>query len=181
MSSSWSPPAARWGEATALRPSDVDREAGTVRITRAWKRTYAKGGYELGPPKTKRSTRTIDVPKSVLEKLDYSNDWLFVGKSGGPVRGNGFHERVWQPAVDRVWPSRDSEGNLIPKDKRPPRPRVHDMRHTCASWLIRKGVPMATVSQHLGHDSINTTVSLYVHLDRTSMRAAADVMGQILG
>ena len=44
-----------------------------------------------------------------------------------------------------------------------------------------KGVPMATVSQHLGHDSINTTVSLYVHLDRTSMRAAADAMGQILG
>ena len=171
----------RWGEATALRPSDVDREAGTVRITRAWKRTYTTGGYELGPPKTKRSTRTINVPKSVLEKLDYSNDWLFVGKSGGPVRGNGFHERVWQPAVDRVWPSKDSEGNLIPKDKRPPRPRIHDMRHTCASWLIRKGVPIVTVSQHLGHDSINTTVSLYVHLDRTSMRAAADVMGQILG
>src|SRR3954451_16008248 len=40
----------RWGEATALRPSDVDREAGTVRITRAWKRTYDRGGYELGPP-----------------------------------------------------------------------------------------------------------------------------------
>jgi integrase len=37
----------RWGEATALRPGDIDRAKGTVRITRAWKRTYARGGYEL--------------------------------------------------------------------------------------------------------------------------------------
>ena len=27
----------RWGEAAALRPSDVDRDAGTVEIKRAWK------------------------------------------------------------------------------------------------------------------------------------------------
>jgi integrase len=84
----------RWSEATALRPSDVDREGGTVRVVRAWKRTYAKGGYELGPPKTKNSVRTINVPTSLLAKLDYSGEWLFTNKSGGPVRGNGFHERV---------------------------------------------------------------------------------------
>jgi integrase len=70
----------RWGEATALRPSDVDREKGTVRITRAWKRTYDRGGYELGPPKTKRSARTINMPKSVLDKLDYSGEWLFTNR-----------------------------------------------------------------------------------------------------
>ncbi len=84
----------RWGEATALRPSDVDREAGTVRITRAWKRTYDRGGYELGPPKTKKSIRTINMPKSVLDKLDYTGDWLFVNRAGRPVRHNGFHDRV---------------------------------------------------------------------------------------
>jgi integrase len=63
----------RWGEATALHPSDVDRSAGTVRVMRAWKRTYDRGGYEIGPPKTKRSIRTINVPKPVLDKLDYPN------------------------------------------------------------------------------------------------------------
>ena len=52
---------ARWGEATALRPCDVDRAHGTVRIIRAWK--PIQGGYELGPPKTKRSVRTIDIPQ----------------------------------------------------------------------------------------------------------------------
>ena len=103
----------RWGEATALRPCDVDRAKGTVRITRAWKRTYSKGGYELGPPKTRRSIRTINVPTTVLDKLDYTGEWLFTNRAGRPVRHNGFHERVWRPAVARAGLK--------------PRPRVHDL------------------------------------------------------
>ena len=56
-----------------------------------------------------------------------------------------------------------------------------DCRHTCASWLIAAGVSMATVYQHLGHASIQTTVGLHVYLDRTGMQAVADTMGQLVG
>ncbi len=171
----------RWGEVTALRPSDVDRAAGTVRITRAWKRTYDRGGYEIGPPKTKKSVRTVNMPKAVLEKLDYSGEYLFTNRAGRPIRHNGFHDRVWQPAVKRVWPSVDADGKLIDKAKLPPRPRVHDLRHTCASWMVVAGVPLPVVQAHLGHESINTTISLYSHIDRRSMQTAADVIGQALG
>jgi integrase len=170
----------RWGEATALRPTDVDGEAGTVRIARAWKRTYDRGGYELGPPKTKRSVRTINVPRSVLDKLDYSHEWLFTNRAGRPVRHNGFHDRVWKPAVERVWPSVDLDGEAIEKAKLPSRPRIHDLRHTCASWMVLAGVPLPVIQQHLGHESINTTIGLYSHIDRRSMRVAADAIGEIL-
>ena len=44
------------------------------------------------------------------------------------------------------------------------RPRPHDLWHTCASWMIAAG----DLSQHLGHESITTTVHVYGHLDRTS-------------
>jgi integrase len=168
---------ARWGEATALRPADVDRDAGTVRINRAWKRTYDRGGYELGPPKTKRSVRTINFPKSLLEKLDYSGEFLFTNRAGRPVRHNGFHDRVWKPAVDRAWPSVDEDGRPAKMDRRP---RIHDLRHTCASWLIQAGLPLPVVQQHLGHESIDTTISLYTHLDRRSMAATAAAMEQAL-
>ncbi len=84
-------------------------------------------------------------------------------------------------AVEKVWPSKDADGHPLPPDKRPPRPRIHDCGHTCASWLIAAGVPMATVSQYFGHESIKTTVGLYVHLDRTSMQAVADTMDQLVG
>ena len=51
---------ARFGEATALKPGDINLAEGTVDIRRAWR--YVVGeGFQLGPPKTKRSVRTIDV------------------------------------------------------------------------------------------------------------------------
>ena len=126
---------------------------------------YATGGYELGPPKTKRSVRTINVPKTVLEKLDYAGEFLFTNRVGGPVRGNGFHDRVWQPAVTKA----DLD----------PRPRM--LRHTCASWMVIAGVPLRVVHAHLGHESITTTVNLYSHIDRRSGEAAAAAIAQALG
>ncbi|QFG08432.1 tyrosine integrase [Mycobacterium phage Guanica15] len=150
---------ARWGEVTALRPSDVNRDDCTVRISRAWKRTYERGGYAIGAPKTERSRRLINVDASVLDKLDYSHEYLFTNRSGGPIRHNGFHDRVWQPALKRA--------GLDVK------PRVHDLRHTCASWLIAAGVPLPAIQQHLGHESIKVTVDRYGHLDRSSGQAVA--------
>jgi integrase len=56
------------------------------------------------------------------------------------------------------------------------RPRIHDLRHTCASWLIQAGIPLPVIQQHLGHESIEITVGTYGHLDRRSAQAAAEVM-----
>ncbi|WP_231988624.1 site-specific integrase [Mycobacterium sp. 1274761.0] len=165
----------RWGEATALRPADVDREAGTVRISRSWKQ--GTGGYRLGATKTRKSLRTINVPKATLDKLDYSNAWLFVNRAGGPVRAQGFYNRVWSRAVEKAWPSVDENGDPISRELQP---RVHDLRHTCASWMIQAGVPLPVIQQHLGHESIQTTVGVYGHLDRRSMEAAADAIGAAL-
>jgi integrase len=172
----------RWGEATALKPSDINLTTATVRITRAWKRTYDRGGYELGPPKTKRSVRTINIPKSVLEKLDLTGEWVFLNKANTFVKGNGFHDRVWSAAVEKTWPSKDKDGKPIKSTRDAPilKPRIHDLRHTCASWMIQAGVPLPVIQAHLGHESIQTTVSVYGHLDRRSMALAADVIGEAL-
>lgn len=59
-------------------------------------------------------------------------------------------------------------------------PRVHDLRHTCASWTIQRGVPLPVVQAHLGHESIQTTIGVYGHLDRSSAQAAADAIGAML-
>lgn len=160
---------ARFGEISALRPGDVDRVNGTVRIARARKRTYEKGAmYEVGPTKTKRSERVINVTATALDKLDYSGDWLFTNTKGGPLQLAGWRANVWYPSVQRA---RAVDGGLAKK------PRIHDMRHTCASWMIARGIPLPVIQQHLGHESISTTVNLYGHLDRSQAAAAAELIG----
>lgn len=49
--------------------------------------------------------------------------------------------------------------------------RFHDLRHTCASWLIQEGVDLYTVGVILGHASGQTT-RRYAHLDTSSLKRA---------
>lgn len=155
---------ARWGEVVALKPDDVDRATGTVRIRRAW--NYSSVGYKIGPPKTKRSRRDIKVSTALLDKLDYSGDWLFVNRTGGPVRYIGFRRRVWDKAVQRA--------------KLDPAPTPHDLRHTCASWMLNGGIPPGVVSRHLGHESIQITVDVYGDVDDAAAQSAANFMADAL-
>ena len=41
--------------------------------------------------------------------------------------------------------------------------RLHDLRHTCATYLLSIGTPIATVSRKLGHSDIYTTLNTYTH------------------
>lgn len=159
----------RFGEMTALKPSDINLANKTVRIARAWKRTYDETRYELGPPKTKRSNRTINVPREILDALDLSGEFVFTNTVGKPIWGSEFRNNVWYPSVKRA------QAKGLSK-----KPRIHDMRHTCASWMIADGINLPMIQQHLGHESISTTVNLYGHLDRKAAEQAADTMGKRL-
>lgn len=165
---------ARWSEATALKPADIDVRAGTVRIHKAWKRVDGQG-YSVGPTKTKMSTRTINVPPDILAALDLSGEWVFINSGrgrhheDGVVRIHSFTPNVWHPAVERA-----KDLGLTKK------PRIHDLRHTCASWLIQAGRPLPAIQQHLGHESITTTVGTYGHLDRSSGKDNAAALGGFL-
>ncbi|ULP45285.1 tyrosine-type recombinase/integrase [Mycobacterium lentiflavum] len=113
---------------------------------------------------------------SVLAKLDLSGNWVFTNSGRGwrggpddPVRAQNFHTNAWVPAVARA-----RENGLSKK------PRIHDLRHTNASWLIQAGVPLTVVQRHLGHESIQTTSDRYGHLDRQSSRVVADVVSKAL-
>lgn len=154
----------RWGEATALRPGDVDRRAGTVRVLRAWKKSSL--GYNIGAPKTKRSKRVINVDRTLLAQLDYSHEYLFTNTNGRPIRYGSFKGNVWDRAVAAA--------------QLDPRPTPHALRHTCASWMLNSGVALTTVSRHLGHESIKVTADIYGDVDRTTHAAAADIIGQLL-
>jgi integrase len=154
----------RFSEATALQVQDVDLVHGTVRVMRAWKRE--KGvGMKIGPPKSRASRRTISLPQQVVEVLtpllDRSgSSWLFTTSTDRVVQHSNFYNRIWKPACVEA--------------KLDPRPRVHDARHTHASWLIAQGVRLETVQDRLGHESYLTTRKVYAHL-QPAMRSDAGI------
>ncbi len=58
--------------------------------------------------------------------------------------------------------------------------RFHDLRHTCASLLVAKGVDMKRIQLWLGHSNFSTTADIYAHLDFASKRETGAVIGSLL-
>ena len=54
--------------------------------------------------------------------------------------------------------------------------RFHDLRHSCASLLLAKGIPMKSIQEWLGHSNFSTTANLYAHLDSHSKKKSAEVL-----
>jgi len=171
----------RWGELIALQVGDValDVEHPYVNIDKAVKR--AESGHYIGSPKSARSVRLVSLPRSLVEPLRVligdrdEDDWLFRGPRGGRVHYSNFYSHQWVPAVKAVTATRTPDGEKVPRERRitKKRIRIHDLRHTHASWLIARKVDLATVQRRLGHESITTTVDRYGHLDPSQLQAAA--------
>ena len=163
----------RFGEATALAVESVDLGRGTVRIDRAIKRNSA-GTFFVGSTKSRKSRRTITIDATLTAALaplveDRHEGFVFRTERGDRVSHSNFTNRVWYPALDAAEP-------VIHK-----RPRVHDLRHTHASWLIEAGVSLPAIQARLGHESITTTIDLYGHLMPDADRLAAEAMSRMLG
>lgn len=171
---------ARFGEATALLGGDfqLDVAQPTVRIEKAWKRGKDNRFY-IGPPKTKKSRRSISLPPSLVEFIRPAVEaaspkgTVFVTSYGGPIRHSTYYE-FWKKSLDSLG---------YPADERP---RIHDLRHTHASIMLAggpntPGLAITELSRRLGHESIQTTVDRYSHLMPDAQFRAADIAEQVFG
>ena len=56
--------------------------------------------------------------------------------------------------------------------------RLHDLRHSCASLLLAKGIPMKEIQDWLGHSDFNVTANTYSHLDFSAKIQSAKVISK---
>lgn len=142
----------RFGEATALRVKHLNVVRSEVLVESAWT-TDESGRRVLSDPKTKKS-RIVPVPREIMKsvlKITESRgpeDFVFSGDKGGPIDYGVFRKSVWNSAIDSA-----GLGGIT----------FHDLRHTCASLLIRLGTPINVVSEILGHSSTKMTLDVYGH------------------
>lgn len=180
----------RWGEATALTVADLDLDRGTIRIRQAWKRTGASAP-RLGTTKGRQS-RTIAMPTRCRPLLAQRaeqgapGDYVFTNSHGGPVRHGAFRSNVWVPTVAAF--AGDQPAGRHPTSRRVTwdgkgtgkRPRIHDLRHSFASWAIAAGLSLTAIQRHLGHQSIKTTSDTYGHIFRADLDAFAQIIPEAI-
>ena len=169
----------RQGEALALHWSDVNLDAGTLRVRHALQRVDGK--LSLVQPKTEQSRRTIDLPpptvaalrahweRQMEERQVAGTRWkehglVFTTKIGTPLeKGNVFK-----------WFKKMLEAADLPDM------RFHDLRHCCASLLLAQNVHPKVVQEILGHSQIAMTLDLYSHVIPSVKKDAAALMGTLL-
>lgn len=150
----------RFNEAAALRPTDfnLNAEPPTLRVERAWNND-GTGKFTIGPPKTKKSRRTVSLPPSLVTMIRPLVESaaplqsVFRTSTGSPIRHSTFF-KYWKRALDDLGHP-EGAGN---------RPRIHDLRHTHASLMLSAGMNIYELSRRLGHESIKVTVDRYSDL-----------------
>ena len=136
---------------------DVDFKRGTMQV----RRTLQQG--EMLPPKTPKSRRQIRLTRRAVDALlshgRYQQEER-AGKNGSwTERGSVFPNRTGNPTCGDNPCSRHFKPFL--KRACLPQIRFHDLRHTCATLLLVRGVHPKVVSEMLGHATARSVLSLY--------------------
>lgn len=114
--------------------------------------------------------------KGYTEKSDYVivspnadkvlRPWLAVrGDDPGPIfssmsnRSRG--QRLTRRAVRAIWEQRSQQAGVVGDGK-----TIHSLRHSAISNAIRHGQPLEKVSKMARHQSVETTMKFYAHVER---------------
>jgi integrase len=171
----------RMGEACALRWADLDLACGTAVIQRALQRQRGVG-LVFVEPKSDSSRRTVQLARFAVAALKehrkrqaewrlslgsewHDHDLVFCSQFGKPLDPARVRDRFHR-ALDCA--------DL-------PNLRPHDLRHTAATLLLKRGVHPKVVQELLGHSSITLTLGTYSHTTPAMHAEAARQMDVLFG
>jgi integrase len=169
----------RRGELQGLKWDDLDLEAGMLQVRRTL--SEPKGGYIFEAPKSGKGRSIRLTRKATLalrehrkrqleERMQKAGLWqeqglVFPSGVGTPLSGGNLN-RTFKATLQRAG---------LPKST-----RFHDLRHTCATLLLKQGVNPKFVQELLGHADISLTLNVYSHVLPDMGDAAAGAMDAAL-
>ncbi|MFP7153050.1 tyrosine-type recombinase/integrase [Weissella paramesenteroides] len=169
----------RRGELLALKWSNIDYKNNLIHIT---KNLVTSAGVKdvIHPPKTKAGKRDVKVDNNTLAILHH---WQAVQakltlasglQSTGIVFTNEDLTGYQNANKLRLWLIQ------IAKQANLPRIKVHGFRHTYATLAIQAGMNIKQLQYQLGHDDVQTTLSVYSGLTETDKAKTADVFTSLV-
>ena len=160
----------RKGELLALRPSDVNLEQRTIDI----KRSYYSRIRKITMPKTKNSIRTITMPDKLCMMMA---EWMGQLKASPRWSKDCFLFGITEPVSAETLRRYFKEYIALAGVKEI---RIHDLRHSHASYLINNMTDDYTVydiAKRLG-DRVDTVLSTYAHWFKAADRRLVDSMNR---
>ena len=153
----------RYGELRAIRWGAVDTAGGRIAVRESW-------DPKEGPiaPKTRTSRRTVPMPGLLR---DLFLEWRMSGDVTDDDHVFGpFHASALYRRADEGWEESGLSERL----------RLHQARHTYASFMIAAGVNAKALCSYMGHSSIKVTFDLYGHLMPGAEAEAASLLDAFL-
>jgi integrase len=163
---------ARRGEMLGLRWSDIDLAGAFISIQQQLSRQGAQG-VVISEPKTARGRRRIPIDAATVAALRaHKANQVVVGIDGLAFTredGSRLDPDVVTAAFRKA--SRAAGLSVI---------RLHDLRHTAATLMLRAGTHPKVVQERLGHASIAMTLDLYSHAVPSMAAEAADQLAALV-
>jgi integrase len=163
----------RWGEAIALQRDDVDLEARTVSVTKAYSELNGSV-LVVGPTKSRAGVRTVSIPALVVPYLndhlakftpDADKALIFTGAKGGALRRSNFRTGTrWGETCKALGF---------------PGLHFHDLRHTGNTLAAQTGASLRDLMTRMGHDSPRAAL-IYQHASSGADRAIADALDLLI-
>ena len=177
----------RRSEVVGLKWDAIDFENKTIAI-RHTVTAFAEKGRRIevaaDTTKTASSRRTLPLVPAFQTKLaalkeEQEKNRILCGRSYctdylGYVLVDAMGNRLKLSYISTAFPVLLKRNGLRPI-------RFHDLRHSCASLLLKNGVPMKQIQEWLGHSDFSTTANIYAHLDAGSKLTSAQAMEKGLG
>lgn len=177
----------RRSEVVGLKWDAIDFENKTIAIRHTVTACAEKGRrieVAADTTKTASSRRTLPLVPAFQTKLaalkeEQEKNRILCGRSYctdylGYVLVDAMGNRLKLSYISTAFPALLKRNGLRPI-------RFHDLRHSCASLLLKNGVPMKQIQEWLGHSDFSTTANIYAHLDAGSKLTSAQAMEKGLG
>ncbi len=161
----------RLGECLALNWHDLINDY--ISINKTLSKEKTNGEHIFTTPKTKSSSRQIKLDNITISSLKelrdhyqkhvgFEENWfIFGGLNPLPQSNVGRRKKIYclKANVKEI--------------------KTHDFRHSHATLLLSKGIPVTVISKRLGHSDLNMTLNTYSHLIPEDENKAIDLLNNL--
>jgi integrase len=157
-------------------------DAEARRLTISQQVVPTRGGVTVTPCKTAGSHRTVTLDEETVAWLERHREAQIEEKDAAGLEVYLDNDLIFADAIGRpLNPQRITEAFAKHRSAAGIRPgRLHDLRHSHATHLLTRGIPVHIVAARLGHSSPMITLSTYAHVLPKTDELAADVMAAVL-